>query len=81
MSPESEAWVEDVLGQARRSSLRPVPGDHQMDGHGQGQGTPPAPRPRVVTKVRSVGDMSMRSVSDMAGRRVALQGLGRRPRY
>ena len=81
MSPESEAWVEDVLGQARRSSLRPVPGDHQMDGHGQGQGTPPAPSPRVVTKVRSVGDMSMRSVSDMAGRRVALQGLGRRPRY
>lgn len=79
MSPESEAWVEDVLGQARRSSLRPAPGDH-VDGHGQSQGTPPGPRPRVVTKVRSVGDMSMRSVSDMASRRVALRGLGNRVR-
>lgn len=72
MSPESEAWVEDVLGQARRSSLRPVPGD-QVDG----QGTPPAPRPRVLSKVRSVGDMSVRSVSDITSRRVALKGLGR----
>lgn len=85
MSPESEAWVEDVLGQARRSSLRPGPPppvDHQTDSpHGQAQvsGSPRAAP--ILSKVRSVGDMgSLRSVSDIGNagtsRRVALRGLG-----
>ena len=68
MSPESEAWVEDVLGQARRSSsLRPVP-----------FGIPPVDRESTETehvsalpKVRSVSDMGTVGTS----RRVVLRGL------
>lgn len=68
MSPESEAWVEDVLGQARRSSsLRPVP-----------FGIPPVDRQSTETehvpalpKVRSVSDMGTVGTS----RRVVLRGL------
>lgn len=78
MDPESEAWVEDVLGQTRRSSsLRPVnfgiseadeplaPGTASGAALGQGQ-VPTLP------KVRSVSDMGTVGTS----RRVALRGLG-----
>lgn len=80
MSPESEAWVEGVLGQARRSSLRPGPlvdphltdsplSQSQSQSQSQAHGHAPVPVPRpapILSKVRSVGDMgSVRSVSDI----------------
>ena len=69
MSPESEAWVEDVLGQARRSSsLRPVPfGIPPVDR----EATDPEHVP-ALPKVRSVSDMGTVGTS----RRVVLRGLG-----
>ncbi|KAL4905303.1 hypothetical protein BDW74DRAFT_21221 [Aspergillus multicolor] len=65
ISPESEAWVEDVLGQARRStSLRPfkytLPSPENADGH-----TP------AITKSRSIGDIGKAGSS----KRVVLRGL------
>lgn len=69
MSPESEAWVEDVLGQARRSSLRPKgmpPAERET--------TPDVPPVPALPKVRSVSDMG--SVGN--SRRVMLRGLGSR---
>lgn len=78
MSPESEAWVEGVLGQARRSSLRPGPlvdphltdsplSQSQFQSQAHGHAPVPVPRPApILSKVRSVGDMgSVRSVSDI----------------
>ncbi|OJJ81851.1 GAS2 domain protein [Aspergillus glaucus CBS 516.65] len=69
MSPESEAWVEDVLGQARRSSLRPKgmpPADRET--------TPDVPPVPALPKVRSVSDMGSAGNS----RRVMLRGLDSR---
>ncbi|EYE96724.1 GAS2 domain protein [Aspergillus ruber CBS 135680] len=69
MSPESEAWVEDVLGQARRSSLRPKgmpPTDRET--------TPDVPPVPALPKVRSVSDMGSAGNS----RRVMLRGLDSR---
>ncbi|KKK23032.1 hypothetical protein ARAM_005575 [Aspergillus rambellii] len=69
ISPESEAWVEDILGQARRSSsLRPFkfgvpPQDNEPDAN-----TPTLP------KVRSISDIGKAGSS----KRVALRGLGSR---
>jgi len=69
MSPESEAWVEDVLGQARRSSLRPK-GLPSADR----ETTPDVPPVPALPKVRSVSDMGSAGNS----RRVMLRGLGSR---
>ncbi|KAI9042317.1 GAS2 domain protein [Aspergillus affinis] len=70
MTPESEAWVEDVLGQARRSSsLRPFT-----------YGLPPqeqeqlAPKPLSLPKSRSISDLGKAGSS----KRIALRGLGNR---
>lgn len=62
MGPVGDAWVEDVLGQARRSSLNP----HKI---GMIAGRP-APK---LSKARSIGDMSM-----VENRRVTLRGLSDR---
>ncbi|RAH49945.1 uncharacterized protein BO95DRAFT_353889 [Aspergillus brunneoviolaceus CBS 621.78] len=73
ISAESEAWVEDVLGQARRSSsLRPYT-------YGLAPQEPePAPEkalpPPVISKSRSISDLGTVGSS----RRIALRGLGRR---
>ncbi|PYI10746.1 hypothetical protein BO78DRAFT_181710 [Aspergillus sclerotiicarbonarius CBS 121057] len=68
ISPESEAWVEGVLGQARRSSsLRPynyVPPQDQE----------PASKAPTIPKSRSISDLGMVGSS----RRVALRGLAKR---
>lgn len=82
MDPESEAWVEDVLGQTRRSSsLRPVKfgipeadeplAPEQAPGQSQAQDRVP-----TLPKVRSVSDMGTVGTS----RRVALRGLGNNSR-
>ncbi|KAH1495767.1 hypothetical protein LV164_007979 [Aspergillus fumigatus] len=68
ISPESEAWVEDVLGQARRSSSsRPVkyvlPPNEQE---------PVSASARTLPKSRSISDIGRAGSS----RRVALRGLG-----
>ncbi|KAL4898626.1 hypothetical protein BDV59DRAFT_6870 [Aspergillus ambiguus] len=69
MTPESEAWVEDVLGQARRSaSLRPLPSSLGVDQESTGRRTP------ALAKSRSINDISAAGSS----RRVALRGLGGR---
>lgn len=62
MSPESEAWVEDVLGQARRSSATLKP--------------PPILKSRVssLPQMRGVHDIGPAGVS----RRIALRGLNER---
>ncbi|KAL5339724.1 hypothetical protein BJX70DRAFT_362988 [Aspergillus crustosus] len=70
ITPEGEAWVEDVLGQARRSSsLRPFkytlpPPETDLDGN-----TPP-----TLPKARSISDIGKAGGS----KRVALRGLGPR---
>lgn len=69
MTPESEAWVEDVLGQARRStSLRPLPGAIPQDQESTGRRTP------ALAKSRSINDIGTAGSS----RRVALRGLSNR---
>ncbi|PLB41110.1 GAS2 domain protein [Aspergillus candidus] len=70
MTPESEAWVEDVLGQARRSSsLKPSRCN-----------APPQESEPVPVKVPSLP--KSRSISDIgkagSSRRIALRGLGNR---
>ncbi|KAJ0425305.1 hypothetical protein BJY00DRAFT_275158 [Aspergillus carlsbadensis] len=66
ISPESEAWVEDVLGQARRSSsLRPFklgipPPETEPEGH-----TPTLPKSRSISDIGKAG----------SSKRVALRGL------
>ncbi|KAJ5669350.1 hypothetical protein N7462_010420 [Penicillium macrosclerotiorum] len=75
MSPEGEAWVEDVLQQTRRSSsfnpspfaLSTGPGSENGEQHDA-----PSHDHRPVPKVRSISDI--RSVS--SSRRVSLRGLG-----
>jgi hypothetical protein len=68
ISPESEAWVEDVLGQARRSSSsRPV--KYVLPPHEQ---EPVSARARTLPKSRSISDIGRAGSS----RRVALRGLG-----
>ncbi|KAH8695127.1 hypothetical protein BGW36DRAFT_360836 [Talaromyces proteolyticus] len=67
MTPESEAWVENVVGQARRTSSNVKQTPKQTD-------------PRLDREQHSSSRMSIRSVSDIgaAGRnkRVMLKGLG-----
>ena len=70
MTPESEAWVEDVLGQARRSSsLKPSRSN-----------APPQESEPIPVKVPSLP--KSRSISDIgkagSSRRIALRGLGNR---
>ncbi|KAL3448500.1 hypothetical protein BJX65DRAFT_64435 [Aspergillus insuetus] len=66
ISPESEAWVEDVLGQARRSSsLRPFklgipPPETESEGN-----TPTLPKSRSISDIGKAG----------SSKRVALRGL------
>ncbi|KAF7174955.1 hypothetical protein CNMCM7691_005423 [Aspergillus felis] len=68
ISPESEAWVEDVLGQARRSSSsRPI--KYILPPHEQ---EPVSARARTLPKSRSISDIGRAGSS----RRVALRGLG-----
>ncbi|RAL02699.1 GAS2 domain protein [Aspergillus ibericus CBS 121593] len=68
ISPESEAWVEDVLGQARRSSsLRPYNYVPPLDQE-------PASKAPTIPKSRSISDLGMVGSS----RRVALRGLAKR---
>ncbi|RLM01540.1 hypothetical protein CFD26_108251 [Aspergillus turcosus] len=68
ISPESEAWVEDVLGQARRSSSsRPV--KYIIPPHEQ---EPVSARVRTLPKSRSISDIGRAGSS----RRVALRGFG-----
>ncbi|PLB49398.1 hypothetical protein P170DRAFT_358198 [Aspergillus steynii IBT 23096] len=70
MTPESEAWVEDVLGQARRSSsLRPF--NYGLPPQEQEQ---PGPKPLSLPKSRSISDLGKAGSS----KRVALRGLGNR---
>ena len=70
MSPESEAWVEDVLGKARRSSsLNP----HKF-GMGVAEQGSPAARTPTLSKARSIGDIG----SVGRNKRVVLRGLGDR---
>ena len=70
MSPQSEAWVENVLGKARRSSsLNP----HKF-GMGVSEGGSPAPTTRTLPKAKSISDIA--SVGQ--NKRVVLRGLGDR---
>ncbi|KAH8431385.1 GAS2 domain protein [Aspergillus melleus] len=70
MTPESEAWVEDVLGQARRSSsLRPF--TYGLPPQEQEQ---PVPKPLSLPKSRSISDLGTAGSS----KRIALRGLGNR---
>lgn len=63
MSPESEAWVEGVLGQARRhSSLHP----HKLGGLSAGDRD--MARTPTLAKSRSIGDLA-------SSKRVVLRGL------
>ncbi|RAO65032.1 uncharacterized protein BHQ10_001044 [Talaromyces amestolkiae] len=69
MTPESEAWVEDVIGQARRtSSITVKPPTQKHADH------------RSEREVHNSSRMSMRSVSDFPSvgrnKRVVLKGLG-----
>ncbi|PKY06783.1 hypothetical protein P168DRAFT_265477 [Aspergillus campestris IBT 28561] len=70
MTPESEAWVEDVLGQARRSSsLKPSRCNAPL------QESEPVPvRVPTLPKSRSISDIGKAGSS----RRIALRGLGNR---
>lgn len=67
MTPESEAWVENVVGQARRTSstVKPI---HKITD------------PRVDRELHNSSKMSVRSVSDIGSvgrnKRVLLKGLG-----
>ncbi|PWY72319.1 hypothetical protein BO70DRAFT_116190 [Aspergillus heteromorphus CBS 117.55] len=71
ISPESEAWVEGVLGQARRSSsLRPY-----KFGLPPPQEPEPAPvKTPTIPKSRSISDLGTAGSS----RRIALRGLANR---
>ncbi|KAI3030991.1 hypothetical protein CBS147347_2311 [Aspergillus niger] len=70
ISPESEAWVEDVLGQARRSSsLRPY--NYGLSSQDPEPASAKAP---TIPKSRSISDLGMAGSS----RRVALRGLAKR---
>ena len=77
MSPEGEAWVEDVLQQTRRSSsLNPPPfplnaGPDQVPEQHDISDTVSI---RSLPKVRSVGDIGTAGTS----RRVVLKGLSNR---
>ncbi|KAL4939586.1 hypothetical protein BDV06DRAFT_198619 [Aspergillus oleicola] len=67
ISPESEAWVEDVLGQARRSSsLRPfkytLP---SPENDAEGNPTPTLPKSRSISDIGKAG----------SSKRVVLRGL------
>ncbi|KUL92013.1 hypothetical protein ZTR_01344 [Talaromyces verruculosus] len=69
MTPESEAWVEDVIGQARRtSSITVKPPTQKHTDH------------RTERELHNSSRMSMRSVSDIPSvgrnKRVVLKGLG-----
>jgi hypothetical protein len=69
MTPESEAWVEDVIGQARRtSSITVKPPAQKHTDH------------RSERELHNSSRMSMRSVSDVPSvsrnKRVVLKGLG-----
>lgn len=69
MTPESEAWVEDVIGQARRTSAITVkPPTQKHTDH------------RSERELHNSSRLSMRSVSDIPSvgrnKRVALKGLG-----
>ncbi|KAL1974282.1 hypothetical protein VTN31DRAFT_5842 [Thermomyces dupontii] len=72
ITPESEAWVEDVIDQARRSSSSSAakpPHRHA--------------EPRLDRELQTSSRLSVRSVSDIgtvgSNRRVILKGLGVRP--
>jgi hypothetical protein len=66
MSPESEAWVEDVIGQARRTSS-----SIKLQKHTEIQD----PHPGVRTNNRSVSDIGVVGNN----KRVSLRGLGSKP--
>jgi hypothetical protein len=70
MSAESEAWVEDVLGQARRSSsLRPFAyGLSPPDQDHIGERLPTLPKSRSISDIGKAG----------SSKRVVLRGLGKR---
>ncbi|KAI9375854.1 hypothetical protein BJX61DRAFT_62646 [Aspergillus egyptiacus] len=61
ITPESEAWVEDVLGQARRGSVKPPKPENESDS----TATP------VLSKSRSISDIGKAGTS----KRVFLRGL------
>ncbi|CRG86278.1 hypothetical protein PISL3812_03281 [Talaromyces islandicus] len=67
MTPESEAWVENVVGQARRTSSSVKPTQKTTD-------------PRVDRELHNSSKLSVRSVSDIGAvgrnKRVLLKGLG-----
>lgn len=77
MTPESEAWVEDVIGQARRTSsntkplLKPVDHNHQY-------------QHQINREAHSSSRMSIRSVSDISSggrnKRATLKGSGAQDR-
>ncbi|KAE8151231.1 hypothetical protein BDV25DRAFT_97418 [Aspergillus avenaceus] len=69
MSAESEAWVEDVLGQARRSSsLRPFTYGLSPPEHDELDERPPLPKSRSISDIGKAG----------SSKRVVLRGLGNR---
>ncbi|OJJ38397.1 hypothetical protein ASPWEDRAFT_48640 [Aspergillus wentii DTO 134E9] len=72
ISPESEAWVEDVLGQARRSASMKTSKFHIPPP--ERDTAPPLPKISSLPKSRSVSDMGSAGTS----KRVALRGLGNR---
>ncbi|KAL1987135.1 hypothetical protein VTN96DRAFT_4741 [Rasamsonia emersonii] len=68
MSPESEAWVEGVIGQARRTSS-----SAKTQKHGESR------MDREFTGIRTLRDPNPRSASDIGtglNKRVLLRGLG-----
>ncbi|KAL2855404.1 hypothetical protein BJY01DRAFT_204091 [Aspergillus pseudoustus] len=66
ISPESEAWVEDVLGQARRSSsLRPFKLGIQVPETESEGNTPKLPKSRSISDIGKAG----------SSKRVVLRGL------
>jgi hypothetical protein len=77
MSPEGEAWVENVLQKTRRStSFNPLPFDSNHSPENDEVDNYDLPHHdhtgRSLPKVRSIGDISINGTS----RRVVLQGLG-----
>lgn len=81
MSPEGEAWVEDVLQQTRRSgSLNPPPftlstsSSHDRDGAERHDNVDGNVTAHSLPRVRSIGDIGTAGTS----RRVTLRGIGRR---
>ncbi|EEP78710.1 predicted protein [Uncinocarpus reesii 1704] len=77
MSPESEAWVEDVMGQARKSSatLRSKLSTGSLRGYR------PSHIAETTSHLKARTDVNSRRVSDFAGgstnKRVFLKGLGK----